>query len=209
MRKSKIVIKITRLYNLFKRCENPAVAATGWRRSSARRAAGWCRSPLRRSTCAPLHGCARGRRGVRICVLVRPCGFALFDDEMLVGEGRDLRQDASRTAPAGRGASAFSLWPTASAARPPMPMSISSKTSVRGVGFLPGLGRVLFDGDLQRQHHAAHLAARGDLSQRLQRLAGVGGDAVFHLVPAGCGPVRIPARRCAHRPRSGPSWPAS
>ena len=72
-----------------------------------------------------------------------------------------------------------------------MPMSISSKTRVRGVGISSGFGRGFFDCYFQRQHYAAHFAARGDFVQRLHRLAGVGGDAVFHLVPAVRGPRRL------------------
>ena len=60
--------------------------------------------------------------------------LALLHGQMLIGEGCNLRQvgDAEDLL---RAASALSFWPTASAARPPMPMSISSKTSVRGVVF--------------------------------------------------------------------------
>ena len=56
----------------------------------------------------------------------------------------------------------LSFWPTASAARPPMPMSISSKTRVRGVGvFFLGFGSLaLFDADLEGQHHAATFRRR-------------------------------------------------
>ncbi len=41
----------------------------------------------------------------RICVLVRPSALALFDDEMLIGEGGDLRQvsDAENLLARGRG----------------------------------------------------------------------------------------------------------
>jgi hypothetical protein len=51
---------------------------------------------------------------------------------MLVGEGGDLRQWVTQST-CWALLRALSFWPTASAARPPMPMSISSKTSVRGV----------------------------------------------------------------------------
>jgi hypothetical protein len=57
-------------------------------------------------------------------------GLALFHYKVLVGERRNLGQvgDAQNLLAA---ASDLSFCPTASAARPPMPMSISSKTRVR------------------------------------------------------------------------------
>jgi hypothetical protein len=116
--------------------------------------------------------------------------FALFNDEMLVAKaaiwGRWVTQ---RTCwPRLR---ALSFCPTASAARPPMPMSISSKTRVRGVGVLVlGLTAFFFDADFQGQHDAGHFAAGGDFVEGLEGLAGVGGDAVFDFVPAVGGPVR-------------------
>ena len=61
-----------------------------------------------------------------------------------------------------------------------MPISISSKTRVRGVGFFFfGFGGALFDADFQGQHDAGHFAAGGDFVEGFERLAGVGGDAVF------------------------------
>ena len=45
-----------------------------------------------------------------------------------------------------------------------------------------------FDGDFESEQHAGELAAGGDFNERLERLAGVGGDAVFDRVPAGGGP---------------------
>ena len=55
--------------------------------------------------------------------------------------------------------------------------------------FLFGLGGALFDADFEGQHDAGHFAAGGDLVEGLEGFAGVGGDAVFDLVPAGGGPV--------------------
>ena len=67
--------------------------------------------------------------GMRAAILL-----ALFDGEVLIGEGRNLREVGDAEDLLGAGES-LSLWPTASAARPPIPMSISSKTRVRGVVF--------------------------------------------------------------------------
>jgi len=72
-----------------------------------------------------------------------------------------------------------------------MPMSISSKTRVRAWGLLFGLDGALFDGDFERQHDARHFAAGGDFVERLERLAGVGRNAVLDLIPAASGPVGL------------------
>ena len=64
--------------------------------------------------------------------------------------------------------------PTARAARPPMPASTSSKTSVRHVGRAPpGCAE---QHEAQGEHGAGQLAAGGDLGQRQQRRARVGGE---------------------------------
>ena len=66
-----------------------------------------------------------------------------------------------------------------------MPMSISSKTRVRGVGsFFLDLAAALFNRNFEGEHDAGHLAAGGDLVQRLQGLAGIGGNAVLDFIPA-------------------------
>ena len=72
-----------------------------------------------------------------------------------------------------------------------MPVSISSKTRVRGTPepfFFPP-DPAGFDAGLQRQHDARQFAAGGDLLQPAQRLAGVGRDHVRDLIEARGGPV--------------------
>src|ERR1700679_895723 len=61
----------------------------------------------------------------------------------------------------------------------------------RSGDFSVGFGGMLFDGDFEREDDPAHFAAGGDFMQRLERLAGVGGDAVFDFVPAVGRPLRI------------------
>ena len=77
-----------------------------------------------------------------------------------------------------------------------MPVSISSKTSVRcaAADFFFGaradsLARL--DARLQRQHDARKFAARGDLLQRTHRLASIGRNAIDHLIDARRSPVLL------------------
>jgi len=67
-----------------------------------------------------------------IC-LGAPIGLALVDEKVLIGKRRNLRKmgHAQTCWPL---AQRLQLLAYASAARPPMPISISSNTSVRGVG---------------------------------------------------------------------------
>ena len=73
--------------------------------------------------------------------------------------------------------------------RRPTPASTSSKTNV-------GTGLVAGQGDLEGQHHAGELAARGALVQRPRLGAGVGGQQQLDLVDAvGAGAQVRPHRR--------------
>jgi hypothetical protein len=67
------------------------VKASGWLQSSGWHAAGWPPSPPRRSACAPLLRRACGHPAAEPASWCAPV-FALFDEEMLVGKGSDLRQ---------------------------------------------------------------------------------------------------------------------
>ena len=90
----------------------------------------------------------------------------LFDEIMMIGETGDLRQVRHADHLAGR-ESFFNRRPTASAALPPTPASISSKTSVGRLVWLVRGGRAGFE----RQSDARQFPARGDLFERLRLLA--------------------------------------
>ena len=124
---------------------------------------------------------------LRIGGLRPPLLSRLFHQEVLVGKRCNLRQMRHAEHLLRPAQVAFSFCPTASAARPPMPISISSKTSVRGSSVLrfPFPARAAPSSTLtfSASRHAAHLAARGDLIQRLQRLAGIGRNPALRLRP--------------------------
>lgn len=116
-------------------------------------------------------------------------GLALFYDEMLVGEGGDLRQmgDAKDLLAAAEGLElvANRLGGAASDAD----VDFVEDQSAGGGGFGLGLGCGLFDRDFEGEHDAGHFAAGGDFRKGLEWLAGVGGDAAFDDIPTGGGPV--------------------
>ena len=116
-------------------------------------------------------------------------GFALVDEEVLVGEGGDLGQvgDAENLLAAAEG---FELLADGFRGAPAdADVDLVEDQGARGGGLGFGLGGTLFDADFEGQHDAGHLAAGGDLVEGFEGFARVGGDAVFDDIPAGRGPV--------------------
>ena len=134
-----------------------APARGGWRprRRCRRRASARSRRPARRrrprSTVRPV-AAAAASFSIRKCVAASEATC-----------GRWVMQITWRPSPSARSRS-----PTARAVLPPIPASISSKTSVPALA-----GRPEPD---QRQHHPRQLAARGGVAQRRGRHPRVGGD---------------------------------
>ena len=126
----------------------------------------------------------------------------LLDHVVMIGEGGDLREVSHAEHLVGSRASAFSFLPTASAARPPMPVSISSKTMVRwAAGRARGfrgrerLCRTVFAGTsrlyayFQREHHARQFSSGRDVLQLPHGLAWIRRDHVNDLIDSGLRPV--------------------
>ena len=125
-------------------------------------------------------------RVVRAAVLL-----ALFDGKMLIGEGGDLRQvgDAEDLL---RAAEGFELVADGfGGAASDADVDFVEDEGARG-GFLSWyLEEDFFNGHFKSEEDAGELAAGGDFDERLERLAGVGGDAVLDFIPAGGGPRRF------------------
>ena len=121
--------------------------------------------------------------GLRAAVLL-----ALFDGQVLIGEGGDLREVSDAEDLLGAGESLELLADGFGCAASDADVDFVEDERARR-GFLFGLGRgAFFDGDLESEEHAGELAAGGDFNERLERLAGIGRDAIFDRVPAGSGP---------------------
>jgi hypothetical protein len=124
--------------------------------------------------------------------VVLPSRVFLGDGPLPVGLRRHLRQmgDAQHLALL---PSCLSRRPTISATRPPMPTSTSSKISVPAP--------CLAGDDLDGQADARQLAARGNLGQRPQGLAGICADAELDAFQRRPGGAVRPVSRA--RPRTG------
>ena len=106
---------------------------------------------------------------------------------MLIGEGGDLRQvgDAEDLL---RAAEGFELLADGlGGAASDADVDFVEDQGARG-GFFLRFGGGFFDRNFKGQHDAGELAAGGDFGERLEGLAGVGGDEVLDLVPAVRGP---------------------
>ena len=137
--------------------------------------------------------------------------FALFDEEVLIGEGGDLRQvgDAEDLLAAAEG---FELLADGfGGAAADADVDFVEDEGARGGVLLLGLGGALFDATLRASMTRDISPPEAISCEGLERLAGVGGDAVFDLVPAGGGPVQIRRLSLAdgRRPRNGLSWRGS
>jgi hypothetical protein len=101
----------------------------------------------------------------------------------MIGESGHLRQmrDAQHLVRTGKPSSDFR--PTASATPPPMPLSISSNTSVRCTPLAPPACR-LSEPFSERQRDARKLAARRHFIERTRLFARIGRDQKLHAIRA-------------------------
>src|SRR5580698_2595380 len=110
---------------------------------------------------------------------------------MLAGEGRDLRQmrDAQNLLSARKGfqflADGFSRAP------PNADIDFIENKRTRSWIYFPRFRGAFFNCNFEGKHDARHLAAGGDLMKRLERFAGIGGDAVLDFVPSIGSPTRF------------------
>ena len=96
-------------------------------------------------------------------VLVRPSASRLSIEKMLVGEGRNLWKmgDAEHLLAAAEGLQFLTDGLGRAAAD--ADVNFVEDQCARGGKLLFRLDRALFHADLERQHHARHFAARGNL----------------------------------------------
>ena len=121
--------------------------------------------------------------------------FALLYDEMLVGEGGDLREvrDAKDLLRAGKRLEFVTDGFGCAASNADVDF-VEDERSWKGCALLPTarFRCTFFNADFECKQNAGHFAAGCDFVERLHRLAGIGGDVAFDLVP----PMGCPAAFC-------------